>query len=223
MAKRSKNIDIEGLFFNIKEKPFFNNEEKPRRKSEPSSGASMPAAAGRANWSARFTLNCAGLAHWQAAPGRAHLLRAESAARRLAASEWVSTLLARRTQSLQAMDGTLRLLVRRIPSLQAIDGTLRLLARRIPSLRVYGEGPGHEFRLCFCLVKIHVSSATYNMSSSSQMEQNSGQLSNAPKTSVCKVPAAQSYLDGGGAQARQCCYPRCPAACTADACNAAAA
>ncbi len=42
---------------------------------EPSCGASMPAAAGRAKWSARFTLNCAGLAHWQAAPGRAHLLR----------------------------------------------------------------------------------------------------------------------------------------------------
>jgi hypothetical protein len=33
--------------------------------AEPSCGASMPAAAGRANWShgARFTLNCAGLAH----------------------------------------------------------------------------------------------------------------------------------------------------------------
>jgi hypothetical protein len=43
--------------------------------AEPSCGASMPAAAGRANWSARFTLNCAGLAHWQAAPGRAHLFR----------------------------------------------------------------------------------------------------------------------------------------------------
>jgi hypothetical protein len=43
--------------------------------AEPSCGASMRAAAGRANWSARFTLNCAGLAHWQAAPGRAHLLR----------------------------------------------------------------------------------------------------------------------------------------------------
>ena len=38
-----------------------------------------------------------------------------------------------------------------------------------------------------------------------------------------KVPAAQSYFDGGGAQALQCGYPRCAAACTADACNAAAA
>jgi hypothetical protein len=34
-----------------------------------------------------FTLNCAGLAHWQAAPGRAHLFRDACAARRLAASE----------------------------------------------------------------------------------------------------------------------------------------
>jgi hypothetical protein len=49
--------------------------------AEPSCGASMPAAAGRANWSARFTLNCAGLAHWQAAPGRAHLLRGACARR----------------------------------------------------------------------------------------------------------------------------------------------
>jgi hypothetical protein len=102
------------------------------------------------------------------------------------------------------------------------DGTLRLLARRIQILRVYGEGPGQEFRLCFCFVKIHVSSATYTVSSSSQVEENSGQLSNAPKTLVCKVPAAQSYLDGGGAQARQRNYPRCAAACTADTCNAAA-
>jgi hypothetical protein len=35
----------------------------------------MPAVAGRANWGARFTCNCAGLAHWQAAPGRANRLR----------------------------------------------------------------------------------------------------------------------------------------------------
>ena len=97
------------------------------------------------------------------------------------------------------------------------DGTLRLLARRIPSLRVYGKGPGQEFRLCFCFVKIHVSSATNTVSSSSQVEENSGQLSNAPTTSVCKVPAAQSYLDGGGAQARQCGFPRCAAACNAAA------
>jgi hypothetical protein len=41
------------------------------------------------------------------------------------------------------------------------------LARRIPSLRIYGEGPGQEFRLCLCFLKIHVSSATYTVSSSS--------------------------------------------------------
>jgi hypothetical protein len=64
---------------------------------------------------------------------------------------------------------------------------------------------------------------TCTVSSSSQVEENSGQLSNAPKTSVCKVSAAQSYLDGGGAQARQCGYPLCANACTADACDAAAA
>ncbi len=56
------------------------------------------------------------------------------------------------------------------------DGTLRLWAWRIPSLRVYGEGPGQEFTLCYCFVTIHVSSATYNVSSSSQVEENSGQL-----------------------------------------------
>ncbi len=61
------------------------------------------------------------------------------------------------------------------------DGTLRLLARRIPSLRVYCKGPGQEFRLCFCFVKIHISSAAYTVSSLSQVEENSGQLTNAPK------------------------------------------
>ena len=80
-----------------------------------------------------------------------------------------------------------------------------------------GEGPGQEF----CFVKIHVSSATYTVSSSSQVEETSGQLSNAPKPSVCKVPEAQSYLDGGGAQARQCGFPRCAAACNAAAASAA--
>jgi hypothetical protein len=71
------------------------------------------------------------------------------------------------------------------------DGTLRLSARRIPSLRVYGEGPGQEFRLCFCFVKINVSSATYTVSSSSQVEENSGQLSNAPKPSVRLRPSSR--------------------------------
>jgi hypothetical protein len=66
-------------------------------------------------------------------------------------------------------------------------------------LRVYGEAPGQEFRLHFCFVKIHFSSSTYTVTSLSRVEENSGQLSNAPKPSVCKVPAAQSYLDGGGA------------------------
>ncbi len=48
----------------------------------------MPAAAGRANWGARFTCNCAGRAHWQAVPGRAHPAapRHLRAARRLAAT-----------------------------------------------------------------------------------------------------------------------------------------
>jgi hypothetical protein len=71
------------------------------------------------------------------------------------------------------------------------DGSL-LLARRIQSLHVYGKGPGQEFRLCFCFAKTHVSSATYTVSSSLQVEENSGQLLNAPKTWVCKVPAAQT-------------------------------
>jgi hypothetical protein len=41
--------------------------------------------------------------------------------------------------------------------------------------------PGQEFRLCFYFVEIYVSSATYTVavSSSSQVEENSGQLSNA--------------------------------------------
>ncbi len=56
-----------------------------------------------------------------------------------------------------------------------------------------------------------------------QVEKNACQHFNAPKTSVRKVTSAQSYLDGGGAQARQHSYRWCPTACTADACNAAAA
>jgi hypothetical protein len=59
--------------------------------SRPRGGAKlrrMPAAAGRANWGARFIRNCAGRAHWQAVPGRAHPAAPQRlrAARRLAAT-----------------------------------------------------------------------------------------------------------------------------------------
>jgi hypothetical protein len=60
--------------------------------AEPSRCASMPTAAGRANWGARFTLNCAGLAHWQVAHGLAHRLRC-ACARRLSCGACVPRLL----------------------------------------------------------------------------------------------------------------------------------
>jgi hypothetical protein len=49
----------------------------------------MPTAAGRANCGTRFIRNCAGRAHWQAVPGRAHPAapRRLRATRRLAATE----------------------------------------------------------------------------------------------------------------------------------------
>ncbi len=73
---------------------------------------------------------------------------------------------------------------------------------------------------CFCFKKMPIRSATDTVYYSLQ-EEYSCLHSHAGKTSARKAPSAQSFLGGGGAPARQCCYHLCSA--NAAACNAAAA
>ncbi len=98
-----------------------------RRRGEAKSRR-MPAAAGRANWGARFTRNCAGRAHWQEVPGRAPHPAAPRhlrASRRLAATE--------RRRLFAPCDGA--------SSSAPVRGHVRAAPRRLRSQRLGACGP----------------------------------------------------------------------------------